>query len=309
MCSPCKCQNQILSEWVIQPAEFRIGQYSVVDCCRFWIEVNRKLSHRASAAPRDRTPSRSRSRRMVALTWGLRSLAAAVCEKTPTLGNVDSCRASFCLPCKCPACKAGEKDSGGSMDVPENKAVAMEGENGGQEPYRSVQQLSFEFSGNAIDGLTLWREQRRELLRRLGVELGLPVGFSCEVVLENGIQVRGRLGLDEEGLFHSATRRDAKLRIRQNQLLHRRNCRLRSPRLKPTGGKPAPTTCWRARATSDSTNEKVILPWTHDPHPRAGVPSGDSVPRRVLALDFLQALPAIRSHAKKRRKIVENGRG
>jgi len=99
------------------------------------------------------------------------------------------------------------------MDVPLNKAVAIEGEHGGQEPNRSVQQLSFEFAGNAIDGLTLWREQQRELLRRLGVELGLPVGFSCEVVLDNGIQVRGRLGLDDEGLFHSATRRDAKLRI------------------------------------------------------------------------------------------------
>jgi len=50
------------------------------------------------------------------------------------------------------------------------------------------------------------------------VELGLPVGFSCEVVLENRIQVRGRLGLDDEGLFHSASRRE-KLRIGRNQLL------------------------------------------------------------------------------------------
>jgi|SRR5262245_42103992 len=75
------------------------------------------------------------------------------------------------------------------------------------------QQLSFAFADNASDGLTLWREQRREMVRRLGVELGLPIGGYCEVVLGTGIQVRGRLVLDEEGLFHSATRKDAKLRI------------------------------------------------------------------------------------------------
>ena len=99
------------------------------------------------------------------------------------------------------------------MEVVQNKPAAFEGEDEEQGRNTTVQQLSFEFGGNASDGLTLWREQRRELLRRLGVELGLPVGFLCEVVLENGIQVRGRLGLDEEGLFYSATRRDAKVRI------------------------------------------------------------------------------------------------
>ena len=99
------------------------------------------------------------------------------------------------------------------MDVQQNRAAAFEGKDQEQGRNTSVQQLSFEFAGNASDGLTLWREQQRELVRCLGVELGLPVGFLCEVVLENGIQIRGRLGLDEEGLFHSATRRDAKLRI------------------------------------------------------------------------------------------------
>ena len=99
------------------------------------------------------------------------------------------------------------------MEVVQNKAAAFEGEDEEQGRNTTVQQLSFEFVGNASDGLTLWREQQRELLRRLGAELGLPVGFLCEVVLESGIQIRGRLSLDEEGLFHSATRKDAKLRV------------------------------------------------------------------------------------------------
>jgi hypothetical protein len=82
-----------------------------------------------------------------------------------------------------------------------------------EKPNTSVLQLSFGFAGNAGDGLALWREQQRELLRRLGLELGLPVGSSCEVVLASGIQLRGRLVLDEEDLFVSATRKDAMLRI------------------------------------------------------------------------------------------------
>jgi hypothetical protein len=99
------------------------------------------------------------------------------------------------------------------VDVLQKRAVAVEGENEEQRRNASVHQLNLDFAGNASDGLTLWRKQQRELLRRLGVELGLPVGFSCEVVLENGIQLRGRLSLDEEGLFHSAARKDAMLRV------------------------------------------------------------------------------------------------
>jgi hypothetical protein len=76
-----------------------------------------------------------------------------------------------------------------------------------------VTQLNFEFTGGACDGLALWREQRRDLFRRLSLELGLPLGFSCEVILGTGIQLRGRLELEEEGLFLTATRGDANLRI------------------------------------------------------------------------------------------------
>jgi hypothetical protein len=82
-----------------------------------------------------------------------------------------------------------------------------------QERNTSGRQLSFEFAGNASDGLALWREQQRAVLRRLGMELGLPVGCSCEVTLTSGIQLRGCLVLDEADLFPSAARKDAMLRI------------------------------------------------------------------------------------------------
>jgi hypothetical protein len=82
-----------------------------------------------------------------------------------------------------------------------------------QELKQSVRQLSFEFAGTVSDGLALWREQRQEALRRLAVELGLPVGVPCEVVLTTGLLVRGRLLLDEEDLFFFARRDDAKFRI------------------------------------------------------------------------------------------------
>jgi hypothetical protein len=78
---------------------------------------------------------------------------------------------------------------------------------------KSVQQLSFEFAGAASDGLALWREQQQETLRRLGAELGLPLGAFCEVVLTTGLLVRGRLLLDEDDLFPSTRRDEAKFRI------------------------------------------------------------------------------------------------
>jgi hypothetical protein len=82
-----------------------------------------------------------------------------------------------------------------------------------QEPNRAPRQVSFEFDGNAIDGLALWREQQRAALRRLGMEFGLPIGSLCEVMLKSDIKLRGRLDLDDADLFLSATRKDALLRI------------------------------------------------------------------------------------------------
>jgi hypothetical protein len=78
-----------------------------------------------------------------------------------------------------------------------------------QEPNKSLRQMNFEFAGNSSDGLALWREQRHAALRRLGMEIGLPIGSFCEVVLRSGILLRGHLVLDDPDLFHSATRKDA----------------------------------------------------------------------------------------------------
>jgi hypothetical protein len=100
-----------------------------------------------------------------------------------------------------------------------------------RETNTSVQQLSFAFAGNASNGLTLRREPQREMVRRLGVELGLPLGTHCEVVLATGIQVRGLLAFDEEGPSIQLRAR-CEAPHRRSHLLHRRDRRLRSPRLK-----------------------------------------------------------------------------
>ena len=75
----------------------------------------------------------------------------------------------------------------------------------------STRQLAFEFAGN--DGLSLWREQQKAALRRLGTELGLPLGAHCEVLLESGLLLRGRLLFNEYELFPVARRGAALLRI------------------------------------------------------------------------------------------------
>jgi len=77
----------------------------------------------------------------------------------------------------------------------------------------SVRQLAFDFAANVTDGLSLWREQQRAALRRLGAELGFPVGSNCEVVLKSGMVLRGRLLLDEEDFFPVARRDSAMLLI------------------------------------------------------------------------------------------------
>ena len=77
----------------------------------------------------------------------------------------------------------------------------------------SVRQLAFDFAANVTDGLSLWREQQREALHRIGAELGFPVGADCEVVLKSGLVLRGRLCLDEEDFFPVARRDSAMLLI------------------------------------------------------------------------------------------------
>ena len=77
----------------------------------------------------------------------------------------------------------------------------------------STRQLAFEFAGNASDGLSLWREQQKAALRHLGTELGLPLGAHCEVLLECGLLLRGRLLFNEDDLFPVARRDSAVLRV------------------------------------------------------------------------------------------------
>ena len=79
----------------------------------------------------------------------------------------------------------------------------------------SARQLAFDFAANITDGVSLWREQRQEALRRLGVELGFPVGANCEVVLKSGLVLRGRLLLREDDFFPVA-RRDSTMLLINN---------------------------------------------------------------------------------------------
>ncbi len=76
----------------------------------------------------------------------------------------------------------------------------------GQNAGESTRQLAFEFAGNASDGLSLWREQQQTALRRLGAELGLPLGAQCEVFLASGLILRGRLLFNEDDFFPLGTR-------------------------------------------------------------------------------------------------------
>jgi hypothetical protein len=83
----------------------------------------------------------------------------------------------------------------------------------GQNAGESTRQLAFEFAGNASDGPSIWREQQQTAFRCLGAELGLPLGAQCEVFLESGLILRGRLLFNEDDFFPSARRDSAVLRI------------------------------------------------------------------------------------------------
>ncbi len=82
-----------------------------------------------------------------------------------------------------------------------------------QQADEKIQQLAFDFARNSADGFSLWREQRQAGFRRLAAELGYPLGEQCEVELESGVILRGKLILDGEDLFLSAERGSAVLRI------------------------------------------------------------------------------------------------
>ena len=81
------------------------------------------------------------------------------------------------------------------------------------QPDQQIRQLAFDFAGNSTDGLSLWREQRRASIQRLGTELGYPLGEQCELELQSGVVLRGKLVLEGEDLFLSAERGSAQLRV------------------------------------------------------------------------------------------------
>lgn len=80
-----------------------------------------------------------------------------------------------------------------------------------QQADQQSQQLAFDFARNSVDGFSLWLEQRRASTRRLGAELGYPLGEHCEIELQSGVILRGTLNLDGEDLFLSAERRSLTL--------------------------------------------------------------------------------------------------
>ena len=55
------------------------------------------------------------------------------------------------------------------------------------------------------DGYSAWRRQRDGSLNDLGRQTGLPLNHPVEVVLRDGVRLRGRLRLQEESLFVEPT--------------------------------------------------------------------------------------------------------
>jgi hypothetical protein len=62
------------------------------------------------------------------------------------------------------------------------------------------EQLELSFcSGTNDDGYQLWERQQQEAFRALARRLGLPLGHWVEVILNDGIRLRGRLTLAKIG--------------------------------------------------------------------------------------------------------------
>jgi hypothetical protein len=71
------------------------------------------------------------------------------------------------------------------------------------------EQLSFSFDDapvGAVSGLVLWREQREAAYRQYAHALGLPLRRHVEVILRNGLRLRGRLELAADTLWHDEKR-------------------------------------------------------------------------------------------------------
>lgn len=51
------------------------------------------------------------------------------------------------------------------------------------------------------NGYVTWRQQREDTVNRLGQLSGLPLNHRVEVILKDGVRLRGMLRLREEKLF------------------------------------------------------------------------------------------------------------
>ena len=65
-----------------------------------------------------------------------------------------------------------------------------------------LQQTEFAFAASGRpEGLSAWREARRQAAQAVAEKLGLPLDQDVEVRLTDGVVLRGRLLLREETLF------------------------------------------------------------------------------------------------------------
>jgi hypothetical protein len=61
-------------------------------------------------------------------------------------------------------------------------------------------EMNFDFS-DSERGFTRWHEERRDAMRRLAAQMGLPLGHNVIVRLRDGVELKGFLRLKEEKLF------------------------------------------------------------------------------------------------------------
>ncbi len=77
------------------------------------------------------------------------------------------------------------------------------------------EQLGFNFAARPgeSDGLSRWHEERRSALKEMARQLGLPLDRRVEVILRDGIRLRGVLHLARDDLFIEP-KRDLSLQLR-----------------------------------------------------------------------------------------------
>lgn len=68
-------------------------------------------------------------------------------------------------------------------------------------------------SAPASDGLCIWRQERERQMQEFSLKHGLPLHAEVEVMLLQGIRLRGRLYLEEESFWPDGDRRRIMLRV------------------------------------------------------------------------------------------------